>query len=98
MSEETLESQTLVGLKSDLPRLKISKDASPYVYVDIKVNRPVKILREWSNSEVTATVATVWNKGKLLISTKYDMASRVREAISDLTTKLAAAYYRDNPE
>ena len=66
--------------------------------LNIKVNRPVKILREWSNSEVTATVATVWNKGKLLISTKYDMASRVREAISDLTTKLAAAYYRDNPE
>ncbi|MGB8494225.1 MAG: hypothetical protein WCE53_07510, partial [Candidatus Acidiferrum sp.] len=60
LSRETLESQTLVGLKRDLPKLKISKDASPYVYVhvlaveagpdrvavyvDIKVNRPVKIL------------------------------------------------------
>jgi len=114
LSEETLESQTLAGLKRDLPKLKISKDASPYVYVnvlaveagpdrvavyvDIKINRPVKILRDWSNSEVTATVATVWNKGKLLIGTKYDMAARVREAISDLTTKFAAAYYRDNPE
>ena len=98
LSEETLESQTLAGLKRDLPKLKISKDASPYVYVDIKINRPVKILRDWSNSEVSATVATVWNKGKLLIGSKYDMAARVREAISDLTTKLAAAYYRDNPE
>lgn len=114
LSEETLESQTFARLKRDLPKLKISKDASPYVYVkvlaveagpdrvavyvDMKINRPVKILRDWSNSEVTATVATVWNKGKLLIGTKYDMASKVREAISDLTTKLAAAYYRDNPE
>jgi hypothetical protein len=114
LSEETLESQTLVGLKRDLPKLKISKDASPYVYVNvlaveagpdrvavyvnIKVNRPVKILRDWSNSEVTGTVATVWNKGRLLAGPKYDMASRIREAISELTTKLAAAYYRDNPE
>jgi len=114
LSEETLESQTWAGLKRDLPKLKISKDASPYiyvkvsaveagpdkvaVYVDIKVNRPVKILRDWSNSEVTATVATVWNKGKLLIGPKYGTASRVREAISDLVTKFAAAYSRDNPE
>jgi outer membrane protein assembly factor BamA len=103
-----------VGLKRDLPKLKIRKAANSYVYVNvlaveagpngvavcvrIEVNRPVKILRDGSNSEVTETDATVWSKERLLVGPKCDMASRVREAISDLTTYLAAAYYRDNTE
>jgi hypothetical protein len=114
LSEEALESQTLVGLKRDLPKLKIRKDADSWVYVNVlstaagsngvavsielEVKRPVKILSDLSYSEISETSATVWGKGKLLTGPKYDMASRIREAISQMITDLAAAYYRDNPE
>ncbi len=113
LSEETLEAQTLVALKRDMPRLEVNKTAASYIYVNIiaaesraeyvavclsiEVKRPVKIMGDDYHSEIGSTLATVWDTAFLLGGGKEDMASRIREKISNLITDLAAAYYRENP-
>jgi hypothetical protein len=113
LSKEELESQALVAFRRDLPRLRINKAANSWVYVNIlavhagsgfavnlriEVNRPVKILQDWSESEIAETTAPVWDDAKILAGPKYDMASRIHESINDMTTKLAADFYRQNPQ
>ena len=108
---EALQFQILVGLKRDLPRLKITPRSLSMVYLSLTVvgdpntgvsvyvttqlKRPAQIVRD-DNSEGKFTLATVWNKGYLLSGPGYGMASRVREVISNQMTEFAADYYKQN--
>jgi hypothetical protein len=111
LSEEAVESQTLVALKRDMPKLDVNKTAPSSVYVNIntieltnalvvdlsiKLRRPARVLRD-DSSEIGTTFATVWGRSVLLTGGQQDMASRIREEISEMITELAAAYYGENP-
>jgi len=75
LSRESLESKVLVSLKRDIPKLRISKAANSYIYlqmtcitairdfyscdIQVELNRPVLITEDWSNTIVGTDMAAV---------------------------------------
>jgi hypothetical protein len=111
LSVQSLESQVLAALKRDLPNLKVENSMGSYVsvritsielefgfavFVSVELYRPAKILRDKDKSEITHTLASVWDKGTILTGPQSSMVSRVHEALSKEITELAADYHRQN--
>lgn len=112
LSHESLESVALVALKHNLPNLKIDQTAASYLYikvlavktasdevaayVSVEMKRDVKIVRDFTDTVVDEEFAPVWYRGKLLAGPRYDMASRIRQSVTDYLTEFAADYNRQN--
>jgi hypothetical protein len=112
ITEENLETQTLVAIKRDIPKMVVTKEALTAVYVRVngyllehggcvvslvvEVMRPITILGE-DGSPLHSSVGTVWETGALLSGNTIDMPQRVSNTVSEKITKLAALYYKANP-
>ncbi len=117
LSKKSLESQMLVGLRRDIPRLAIRESALPYLYLNVTVVRertvggqefgfsvfvslemvrPVTILEDVGDGEVTFALATVWDRGGLLTGSRRGMRQHVKDSIDEKLTEFAADYYRQN--
>ena len=118
LSRKGLESQMLVGLRRDIPRLAVRDDVIPLLYlnvnmlrtiivrgkahgfaafVNLNMFRPVTILEDVGVGEVTFGMATVWDRGGLLVSNSSSIRQQVKESIDEKLTAFAADYYRQNP-
>jgi len=111
LTRTTLESQALVAVKRDMPKVSVNDSAIGYVYVrintlfsngefvanvDVELKRPVTVLTE-DGAPIGPSIATVWGKTVVLTGSGSDMASRVLAEVSLKITELAAAYYKANP-
>jgi len=111
LTKQFLSDMVLVGLKRDVPKLKIDNESvSSFFYVqittvtlnngtacaiDVALERPAMIVGD--NGKIFSTVAKVWDKGSLLKGPTSGTASRIRDFINDFVTAFAAQYYKDNP-
>ncbi len=119
LSKENLESQLLVGLRRDIPKLAIRESALPNLYlnvnvlrdttvggrdlgfsacVSLKMVRPVMLREDVGVGEVTLVMATLWDMGALLASSRRSIRQQVRDSIDEKLTEFAADYYRQNPQ
>jgi hypothetical protein len=111
LTRDNLDSQTLVAIKRDIPKLKISETANSYLYIRvttiadktgcainffISLNRLVNVVGD-GGSETGPTRAAVWDKGILLTGACGHMPSKLHEVINDEVTLFAAEYYKENP-
>ena len=113
LTSQDLESQVLVGLRRDVPGLKIIPHSYPYFYVSVVgvedqfgcafyihvgVSRPTRILDD-DSVEVAQGIAEVWGAGSGMIYTgnRDLMASKLREYLNTQITNFAADYYKQNP-
>jgi hypothetical protein len=111
-SREDVESQVLVGIKRDLPKLPVGKQYTAYIYVrisgiainggfvanvSVQLRRPSRILRENQTDTGIFVIGTVWDKGAILAGPASTIHSQISEEISEGLTEFAANYYRENP-
>jgi hypothetical protein len=108
-----LESQALVAVKRDMPKMTVQNisDASTYIYISLIAlpttdeGSAVTVLVELKRPVFVSTgentpsliIATVWEKEALLTGRNSGMESRITADINEKITLLAAAYYRANP-
>jgi hypothetical protein len=113
ISNEFVGNVVLVGIKRDLPRLKlVSGHVSQLLvsimclkvdeelascHVSIELLRPAFVLTDQSDDIVTRRNVAVWNKQRRMTGDRLQMASSVREFVAQATTEFAAEYYRQNP-
>ncbi len=111
LSKKSLESQILVGLRRDIPRLAIRESSSPYLYLQVTVVRATyegggeggfaAFVSLEMKRPVTIlgawTVATVWSDGVLLFGSREYIRQQVKDSIDEKLTEFAADYYRQNP-
>jgi hypothetical protein len=112
LTKGDLESVALVALKSKLPKVDVRKAAISYVYInvtlvcteyvcaanaDISLNRPTTVLEDDRKAEVGFLMANVWHVNTLFISSRDNMAHRVKEYIDEAITSFAAEWYKANP-
>ena len=118
LSGKSLESQMLVALRRDIPKLAISESARPYLFlqvtmarettvggretgfsacVSLQMKRPATIQEDVGVGEVTFAMATVWDKGSLLVGSRGDIRQLMKDSIDEKLTAFAADYYRQNP-
>jgi hypothetical protein len=118
LSRKSFESQMLVGLRRDIPRLAVRERAMPYLYlnvivmrektvggteigfsacVSLEMKRPVTIQEDVGVGEVTFAMATVWDKGSLVVGSRRSIRQQVKDSIDEKLTAFAADYYRQNP-
>jgi len=112
LTSQSLSDMVLVGLKRDVPKLKIDDKpqvSSFYVqltsveinndiacHVAVSVTRFAMIAGD-SGKQNYSVAVKVWDKGVLLTGPTSAMASRIRDRINDFVTAFAAQYYKDNP-
>jgi hypothetical protein len=113
LSDESAGNAVLVGIKRDLPRLKlvsghgsqllvsiICLDADGEIascHVMVELIRPAFVLTDQSDDIVTRRNVAVWNKQRLMTGDRSQMASSVREYVGQVMTEFAAEYYKQNP-
>jgi len=112
LSEKDVESQTLVAIKRNIPKLPVGKQFAAYIYVRITpvtvdggvavfvlvdLKRPSHILRENGTDTNIFALGSTWNKGTILVGPSSTIRSRIFETISEHMTQFAADYYRENP-
>ena len=111
ITKQSLSDTVLVGLKRDVPKLKIGNEpVSSFFYVqistigassgiatsvDVSVHRRAEI--QGDNGRKILSAVTVWQHGDMLSGPLYDMASRIRDHINQAITAFAAQHYKDNP-
>jgi hypothetical protein len=110
LTDESLNSQALVAVKRDMPRIAVTESAISWLYVRVTVinanasvaasvtvqlHRPVTILTD-DGAPLGIATATVWDREVVLAGSNGDMSSRVLEEVSRRITELAAAYYKAN--
>ncbi len=66
-------------------------------FVSLEMIRPVWILEDVGVGEVTFGMATVWDRGGLLVGNSSSIRQQVKESIDEKLTAFAADYYRQNP-
>ena len=109
LTKQALADTVLVGLKRDVPNLKI--DSIPPVsvfyvqvttvrdgtasFIAVSVVRPGEIAGD-DGSKVYSAPMTVWHRGTLLTGSNSTMASAVRDSINDAVSAFAAQYEKDN--
>ncbi len=119
LSRKSLESQMLVGLRRDIPKLAVRESAIPHLYlqvtvvrrttvggqergscvfVNLRMERPVMLREDVGIGEVTLVMATLWDMGALLASSRRSIRQQVRDSIDEILTEFAADYYRQNPQ
>ena len=112
LTSALLESQALVAVKRDMPKVTVQNidDASTYIYISIIAlpttagGSAITVLVELKRPVFVPTgentpsliIATVWEKQTLLTGNNYDMESRIMAEINEKITLLAAAYYKAN--
>ena len=112
VTTQLIQSQVLVAIKRDMPRVMIKDSGTPYVYVRIstialnsdnsavhlivELDRSVNVLGDDGN-KVGWTAASVWEKSMMMSGHNTGMAARILEHISEFITLLAAEYYKANP-
>src|SRR5580704_1237191 len=95
-SQKDVESQALVAIKRDLPKLPVGKSFGAYIYVRItavtidggvavfvgvELKRPSHILRENLTDTNMFVVSSTWDKGTILTGPASTMRARVFEDI-----------------
>lgn len=106
-----LESQALVAVKRDMPKIIVKQTAS-YIYIrvttiqigsgncavslEVQLYRPVSVLSD-DGMFITSTLGAVWEQSAILSGSDSHMQSRVLDDVSAKITSLAADYYKANP-
>jgi hypothetical protein len=111
-SRQDVESQVLVAIKRDLPKLPVGKQFTAYIYVritavpiaggiaayvEVELRRPMHILRENQTDTNMFSVSSTWDSGAVLSSHTSTIRARIFEEISEDLTQFAAIYYHQNP-
>jgi hypothetical protein len=111
-SPQDVDSQVLVAIKRDLPKLPVGKRFAAYIYVrittititggyasnvSVELRRLSHISRENQTDTGILVVGAVWQKGAILSGTASTIRSRIFEEINEELTAFAADYYRENP-
>ena len=110
LTKQSLADAVLVGLKRDVPNLKI--DSIPPVsvfyvqvttvrdgtasFIAVSVVRPGEIVGD-NGSNVYSGSVPVWHRGSLLTGSTETLASQIRDSINDAVAAFAAQYHKDNP-
>jgi hypothetical protein len=110
-TQQDVESQVLVAIKRDLPKLAVGKRFGAYIYVritplvinggfasnvSVQLRRPSHIFRENKTDTGISATATVWDKGAILSGPASTIRAQIFEEISEDLTQFAADYYRDD--
>jgi hypothetical protein len=111
-SPQDVDSQVLVAIKRDIPKLPVGKRFGAYIYVritsitipggfasnvSVQLRRLSHIIRENQTDTGILVVATLWEKGSILSGSASTIRSRIFEEINEELTEFAANYYRENP-
>ena len=102
-----IKNQVFVFLRGKLPRLRVSKSASPYVYIRVTMSNDktgyfgavqLMLSRVVSNKLTGDDIrAYVWESIYIVSSGLGNAPDHVRRILERLLTKFAADWYRDNP-